>query len=433
MPSQGSRRSEVRRIGVEYITRIEGQAALDLWLSKDGELRDVKLRIYEPPRFFEAIMLGRRFDEVAEIASRICGVCPIAHQVTALKAVEKALGIGVAPEVRLMRRLMAMGGIINSHVASIYLFTLPDYLNRPTLLGEPELLRRAMRLMRAGDEVASLIGGRAIHPVTVVVGGFTHLPSRAEADRVRRRLMEAKGDALKTLGLFEEVEIPEFERRCEHIALRREEGYAINEGVITSTEGLRITAEEYREHIEEFQVPYSTAKHSRVKGRSTFLVGPLARVNLNFDRLSTDAQEAAATLGLKPPCFNPFASPLARVVEVIHLIDECIESLKELPNEGCTPPPLEPREGAGAAATEAPRGLNYHRYELDGDGLVKGCDISPPTCQNARNMERDLWELVPKLMELPEEELLRRCEMLIRAYDPCVSCSVHMVRIHRVS
>ncbi|KYH38494.1 MAG: Nickel-dependent hydrogenase, large subunit [Candidatus Bathyarchaeota archaeon B23] len=428
MPPQGSRRSDLRRIGVDYITRIEGQAALDLWLSRDGELRDVKLRIFEPPRFFEAILRGRRYDEVAEIASRICGVCPITHQVTALKAVERALGIEVTPEVRLLRRLLAMGGIISSHAASIYLLTLPDYLNRPTLLGEPELLRRAVALIRAGDEVASLIGGRAIHPVTAVVGGFTHTPSRAEAEQVRRRLLEAREDALKTVELFEEVEVPRFERRCEHVALRGKEGYAINDGLIASTEGLRITAEEYREHVVEFQVPHSTAKHSEMRGRSTFLVGPLARVNLNYDRLSADAREAAEELGFRPPCFNPFAAPLARVVEVLHLIDECLE----VPTGGCEPPPLEPGEGSGAAVTEAPRGLNYHRYELDGEGTVSGCDISPPTCQNARNIEMDLWKLVPGLLDLSEGELLRRCEMLIRAYDPCVSCSVHMVRLHWV-
>jgi len=422
------------RITVDYISRVEGQGALDLWVSRDGELRDVKLRIYEPPRFFEAFMVGRKWHELMELAARICGICPVAHEITALRAVEDAMGLGVSDATRRVRKLLAMSAIISSHVLSMYFLTLPDYFGCRSLLEvareHGNLLRRGLRLKKLGDDLTELVGGRSVHPVTAVLQRFTNTISKGEAEAMKRRFIEAKSDALETVALFGELDVPKFVRKCEHIALSRPDGYAINEGYLTSTEGLHAPQKEYRCYVKETQVPHSTAKHSTVKGRS-FLVGPLARVNLNFDKLSHDAKDAAQSVGFKPPSFSPFHSPIARAIEVVHCIDECIEILDTMPYRE-EEKAVDARAGEGFAVTEAPRGINYHNYRLDRRGVVIKADIVPPTCQNCRNIEMDLWEFVPQMLDLPDKEIAQKCEMLIRTYDPCISCSVHTIHIHKV-
>jgi len=424
-----------RSIKVDYISRVEGEGGIDLWVSQDGELRDVKVRIFEPPRFFEAFMVGRRYDELMELAARICGICPVSHEISALRAVEDALGLEVSKATRRLRKLLAMSAIISSHILSIYFLTLPDYFGCRDLMEvakeHGELLRRGLKLKKLGNDLTQLIGGKSVHPVTAVLGRFTNTITKEDADAMRRRFIEAKSDALETVALFGELEIPDFVRRCEHVALSRPDRYAINEGELISTEGIRAPQRDYRRYIEEEQVPHSTAKHSTVKGRSSFLVGPLARVNLNFDKLSRDARDSAKIAGFKSPSFNPFHLPLARAIEVVHCIDECIEILETMPySEEETS--VEVRASDGFAITEAPRGINYHHYTLNRKGIVTRADIVPPTCQNYRNMEMDLWELVPSILDLSDEEIAHRCEMLIRAYDPCISCSVHAVNIHKV-
>jgi len=424
-----------RNIKVDYISRVEGQGGIDLWVSPDGELRDVKVRVFEPPRFFEAFMVGRRYDELMELAARICGICPVSHEISALRAVEDAMGLEVSEATRRVRKLLAMSAIISSHILSVYFLTAPDYFGCRDLIEvareHGELLKRGLKLKKLGNDLTQLIGGKSVHPVTAVVQRFTNTISKVDADAMRRRFIEAKGDALETVALFGEVEVPKFVRECEHVALSRTDGYPFNEGDLASTGGIHVPQREYRRYIEETQVPYSTAKHSNVKGRSSFLVGPLARVNLNFDKLSRDARDAAKSVGFRAPDFNPFHSPLARAIEVVHCIDECAEILKTMPysEEGA---PIKVRRGDGFAITEAPRGVNYHHYTLNRRGIVTRADIVPPTCQNYRNMEMDLWGLVPKMLDLPDEAIAHRCEMLIRAYDPCISCSVHAINIHEV-
>ncbi len=424
-----------REIRVEYVSRVEGQGAVDLFVSKDGELIDAKVRVYEPTRFFEALMVGRKYDELMELAARICGICPVSHEITALRAVEEAIGLEVSEATKRLRKLMAMSAFISSHVLSIYFLTLPDYFGYNDLIEvakeNPELLKRGFELKKLGNDLTELIGGRSVHPVTAVVGRFTNAIKKRDAETMRKRFIEAKSDALETVDLFKGLEIPKFTRKCEHMAISSPEEYAINEGMLASTEGIKVPQREYRQFVEENQVQHSNAKHSNVKGRTSYLVGPLARVNINLDQLSPDARRAAKSVGLNVPNYSPFKSPIARAVEVVHCIDECAEILETMPYSE-EPSLIKLRAGDGYAITEAPRGINYHHYSLNRGGIVTKADIAPPTCQNYRNMEMDLIELVPTILDLQDDEIAHRCQMLIRAYDPCISCSVHSIKIHKV-
>ncbi|MBS7619659.1 Ni/Fe hydrogenase subunit alpha [Candidatus Bathyarchaeota archaeon] len=423
-----------RIINMNYLTRVEGQAALDIWISGTSEVRDLKLRVFEPSRFFESFVIGRRYDELMELAARICGICPVSHEITALRAVENAMGLEVSEATRKLRKLMALSAFVSSHALSIYFLTLPDYLGYSDLAEASkehgELLKSALKLKKLGNDLTELIGGRSVHPVTAVIGRFTNTISKGEANIMIKRCEEAKADAFETIELFKELEIPKFNRKCEHIALNQPNEYAINEGYVKSTESLYIPQEEYRNRVEESQIPYSHSKPSTVKGRSSYLVGPLARVNINFEHLSEDARNAANSVGFKIPSFNPFYSPIARAVEIVHSLDECIELLETMPYKE-DEKRIRVKTGKGCAITEAPRGMNYHSYLLDDRGIVVKADIAPPTCQNHGNIEMDLRELLPLLLDLPDEEIAKKCGMLIRSYDPCISCSVHTVNIHR--
>jgi len=415
-------------IDVNYLARVEGRGALNISISKDGKVEDLQFRIYEPPRFFESFLIGRKYDEVMELTSRICGICPVAHQITALRAIENALGIEPSQQTRDLRKLMAISAHIQSNVLSMYFLSLPDLMGYESIItmtkDNLDIVKRGLKLKKLGNDITDLIGGRAVHPVTAVVGGFTVIPSRNKMKTIRKRLVEAKQDAYDTVDLFSEVEIPDFERKCEHIAISDPKEYSINHGRFRSTEGLDIDEMEYRDYIYEEQMSYSTALHSYVKNRSSFMVGPLPRVNINFDQLSSDAKDAARRSGVKFPNFNPFVSHLARAVELVHDIDESIEIIdrvllkEERRNFIC-------KAGFGAAITEAPRGSLYHSYEIDNNGIVKKADLVPPTAHNANNIEKDLQEFVLTLLDLSMDEITLKCEMLIRAYDPCISCSTH--------
>ncbi|MFH1101360.1 MAG: Ni/Fe hydrogenase subunit alpha [Methanobacteriota archaeon] len=415
-------------IEVNYIARVEGRGALNISVSKDGIVEDLRFRVYEPPRFFESFLIGRKYNEVMELTSRICGICPVAHQITSLRAVENAIGLEPSEQTVDLRKLMAISAHIQSNVLSMYFLSLPDLLGYESAIAMVKdhlpVVKRGLKLKQLGNDITDLVGGRAVHPVTAVVGGFTALPSRNRLQIIRKRLADAKQDALDTVDLFSKVKIPNFVRKCEHIALSDQTEYAINDGRLRSTEGLNIHESEYRDYISEEQVLYSTALHSHVKTRGPFMVGPLPRVNLNFGQLSSDAKDAAKRSGVKFPNFNPFVSHLARAIEVVHDIDESIEiidrlQLKEERRDiGC-------KAGFGAAITEAPRGSLYHSFVIDNSGVVRKADIVPPTAHNANNIERDLHELVGTMLDRSIEEIKFTCEMLVRAYDPCISCSTH--------
>lgn len=425
--------SKDREIQVGYIARVEGQGSLEIRVSS-GKIEELRLDIFEPPKFFEAFLIGRHCSEVHELTSRICGICPVPHQITALRAIENALGIRVSEQTRDLRKLMNYGCHIQSHILNLYFLAAPDYLGYESLFTMARehlaIVKRALRLKKLGNDLVELVGARAIHPTSAVVNGFTKIPDREEMESMRKRLVDAKQDAYDTVEFFFSLKIPEFVRKSEHVALSMPEEFAINEGLLVSTEGMRIEEDKYRDCIKESQVDYSWAKHSQVVGRGSFLVGPLARVNLNFDKLSDDARKLAREVGFEVPNFNPFMSLMARALEVVNAVDDCIKIIDRIPlrEEDRS---YEVRSGAGFAVTEAPRGVLYHSYEIGDDGSVKKADIVTPTAQNARNMENDLRELVPAMADLTDEEATLRCEMLVRAYDPCISCSVHYVSLDK--
>jgi coenzyme F420-reducing hydrogenase alpha subunit len=418
-----------RTVKVDYIARVEGQGALDITVDKDA--CDVKLKIFEPPRFFEAFLEGRSYDEVHELTSRICGVCPVAHQITSLRAVENALALEVSQQTRDLRKILALSAIVNSHVSSLYMFSVPDYFGKGSVLAlrerHPQLVKRALRLRKLANDIGDAIGGRAVHPVYAVVKGFTCVPSRETISGLKERLRDARKDSVESARLFGGLDYPNLAGGTEQLAISERGSYAINEGMIRSTGGLLAPQANYRDHIREEQIPYSYAKGSTLGAARTFLVGPLARFNINFDRLSDGARAIAGEMGFAPPRYNPFDSLMARALEVVHSIDESIELMDRLPlREENTVHSIEPAAvRVGSALTEAPRGTLYHSFRFDKDARVEYADIVTPTDHNVKNIEKDLRELVSRYRDLPSKELTLMCEMLVRAYDPCISCSVH--------
>ncbi|HHV54978.1 MAG TPA: Ni/Fe hydrogenase subunit alpha [Firmicutes bacterium] len=441
-----------RQVTVDYLARVEGEGKLAISI-QGRKLESLVLDIFEPPRFFQGFLVGRRYNEVHEIVSRICGICPVSHQITALQAIESALGVAVSEETRLLRRLLAVAQTFQSHVLHVYMLALPDYLGFPSVLemAREESLRpaveRALRLKKLANNLTALVGGRAVHPVTAVVGGFTAVPGRAEVAQALARLEQVEDDIWKTLRLVAGLQLPRVERAdAEQVALVHPQEYPVNEGELHSTRGAAATAATYRTVIEERQVPHSFALYSMVRGRGPFLVGPLARVNLNFAHLTPEVRQAAEELGWEFPDENPFASIRARALEIYYCWQECIRLLRwyqqrlgELPagvttmRERVRPRPVNVRAGQGAALTEAPRGLLYHSYRLGRDGRVEEADIVSPTAHNVANIQRDLEVFVADLLEkdeeLTDEEIALKSEMLVRSYDPCISCSVHFLDV----
>ena len=415
-------------IKVDYIARVEGQGAININIDKNGKIEKLQFKIFEPPRFFESFLIGRKYDEIMELTSRICGICPVAHQITALRAVENALGIEPTDQTKDLRKLMAISAHIQSNVLSMYFLSLPDLMGYESAIAMTkdnlDIVKRGLELKKLGNDITEIIGGRSVHPVTMLVDGFSSLPSKNKLQTIKKRLVNAKKDADLTVDLFANVEIPDFVRKCEHATISDPKNYAINEGRFKSSEGLDIDEMNYREHVYEKQKPYSTALHSYLKNRDSFMVGPLPRVNINFGQLSADAKNATKRSGVKFPNYNPFVSHLARAIELVHDIDESIEIIDRLKfkDEQRT---IICKSGFGAAITEAPRGSLYHSYILDNNGVVKKADIVPPTAHNAYNIEKDMNNFVQTIIDEPLDSITLKCEMLVRAYDPCISCSAH--------
>lgn len=414
------------------LARVEGEASFHIKV-EENKIKEVILNVYEPIRFFEAFLKGVRSEEVPEIASRICGICYTAHQITAARAIENASGIEISEQIRDLRQLLAIGGIIQSHILHLYLLAIPDYMGYESAIAmakdHAKTVGRGLRLKKLGNDLQTLIGGRAVHPVTLTLGGFTAFPKEEKLKKFGDELRKAKGDAIETVRIFKNFEIPNFERKCEHVALRGEDGYPLNEGKLTSTEGLLCSEYEYEKYIEEKHVPPSHAKHSIVKGRSSFLVGPLARMNLNFDKLSEDSKKIAEEMEVKFPNFNPFVSNIARAIEVVEYIDNAINVIENLKLREEKRKEVRIKPGVGCAITEAPRGILYHWYEIDRNGLVGAANIVTPTAHNVYNIEKDLFEFASGILNLPHKEANLSCEKLIRAYDPCFSCSVHLTQL----
>ncbi len=424
------RKAQVKRIRVDALARVEGEGALYVRVKGD-RVEDVRLRIYEPPRFFEAFLRGRSFVEAPDITARICGICPVAYQMSAATAMEDACGVRVEGPLRLLRRLLYCGEWIESHALHVFLLHAPDFLGYESAIemahDHPEWVQKGLQLKKVGNELLTLLGGREIHPINPRVGGFYRAPTRQELLEMKERLEWAREAAYETVRWVAQFEFPDFEQDYEFVALRHPDEYAILDGRIVSNKGLDIAISEYDEHFEEEQVPHSNALHSRIKGRGAYFVGPLARFNLNFDKLSPLAQQAAREVGFLPECRNPFQSIVARAVEILYACDEALLLIEpyEEPEEPFIA--IESRAATGYGCTEAPRGILYHRYTLDADGTIRDAKIVPPTSQNQARIEQDLREFVARHLELPEEELQWKCEQAVRNYDPCISCATHFL------
>jgi coenzyme F420-reducing hydrogenase alpha subunit len=421
-----------RTIRVDYLARVEGEGALTIRF-KGRKAEEVRLRIFEPPRFFEALLRGRSQMEAPDITARICGICPVAYQMSACHAIEDALGIRVDGPLRALRRLLYCGEWVESHALHILLLHAPDFLGYPDALAmakdHPEVVRRGLRLKKAGNAIMSLLGGREIHPVNVRVGGFYRVPGRAELRTLLPEIEWGRAAARQALSWLAAFAFPDLERDYEFVALRHPEEYPLCEGRLVSSTGLDVAVREYDEHFVEEHVPHSTALHSRLRGRGAYLCGPLARFNLNFDRLSDAAREAARETGLSVPCRNPFKGILVRAIEVLQALDEAARII-----EAYTPPDrafieAPTRAGTGYGCTEAPRGILYHRYTVDERGIILDAKIVPPTSQNQATIEEDLFALAPALLDLPHEEATRRAEQAVRNYDPCISCATHFLTL----
>jgi coenzyme F420-reducing hydrogenase alpha subunit len=402
-----------------------------------GMVERVRLCIFEPPRFFEALLRGRGFAEAVDIVARICGICPIAYQMSGTQAIEDALGIAVEPAVRALRRLLYCGEWIESHALHIIMLHAPDFLGYPDAMTMARDHRvavdRGLALKKAGNALLRLLGGREIHPVNVRVGGFYRAPGRAELTALSDGLKRARDQAIATLRWAAGFDFPECRRDYEFIALRHADEYPMNEGRIVSSAGLDIAAVQYETEFLQRQVPYSTALHSALKQRGAYLVGPLARYAINRDRLPAEIRALADEVGLETVCRNPFRSILVRALEVVYACGEALRLIAAYEPPPRPFVPAEPRPATGYGCAEAPRGILYHRYRLDAEGTILDARLVPPTAQNQGVIEEDLNEVAAARLGLGEEALRAACEASIRNHDPCVSCAAHFLqlRVHR--
>jgi len=428
------------RIEVPYVTRVEGHGNIVIDM-KAGKLLTSHLEVVEPPRYFEAMLKGYPYTDIALITSRICGICSVGHQMTSLKATEKALGIDVSEQTVLLRKLLIYGATMQSHVLHIYFLAAPDLLGVPSVVPlagtHPDVVKMALRMKKLANDICDKLGGRTIHPNRLVPGGFTKLPTLADLTWIRTMLeQQMVPDAKASLALLKSLlpKFPTFERETEYIGLSHETEYAFYDGDVASTDAGHFPVDDYLSLTNEYIVPHSTSKHCR-HARSSYFVGALGRFNNNYARLNPLAKTVAAELGLAPVVKNPFLNTAVQLVETVHVVEESLKLLDGLLVKGIkAEKPVVPerlREGRAAEATEVPRGILFHDYTYDNRGQVVKANCIIPTTQNTQSIDDDMAELVPWMLEkgMTKEQMTLTLEMLVRAYDPCISCSVHFLDV----
>jgi coenzyme F420-reducing hydrogenase alpha subunit len=417
---------------VDYLARVEGEGAMYVKIKNDT-VEDIKLKIFEPPRFFEAFLRGRDFREAPDITARICGICPIAYELGASYAMENACGVTVGGQLRELRRLIYCGEWIESHILHMAMLHAPDFLGYQDAIqmakDHPDVVKNALRLKKIGNDMMVILGGREIHPINLCVGGFYKVPKKSD---IRAMLDELKWGRDAVLGLIKLITtfpMPDFKQDYEFVALKHPDEYAIIEGKLVSNKGIDIPISSYDDVFKETQVAHSTSLHTHVKGRGACHVGPLARYSLNFQQLTPLCRDTAKAAGLGETCSNPFQSILVRGIETLYAFEESIRIIEQY--EPPDQPRVEviPRAGTGYGCTEAPRGICYHRYTIDDKGIIQDAKIVSPTAVNQSTIEKDLWQFVIPNVNLSDEKLQWRCEQVIRNYDPCISCSCHFLNL----
>jgi sulfhydrogenase subunit alpha len=423
-----------KRIDVHHVTRVEGHGNIFVEVT-DGVMKECRLDIVETPRFFEAMLRGRPYLEASHITSRICGICATGHATASLRASETALGVELSEQTQLLRKLTFHGEILDSHILHVYMLVAPDFLGVgsviPLATSNPDVVLRALRMKKLSGDICAAVAGRHTHPIAMTVGGFTHFPTAAELKALRQRLVESREDVNATVELAAQLPWPQFERDTEYVSLHKPDEYAFIDGEIISSDGAQLPVERYLEVTNEFMLPHSSAKHTRFQ-RSSYMVGALARFNNNFDQLHPRAKDAAAQLGLKPKVTNPYLNTAAQVVEIVHCVEDAILVIDRLLALGVKPEkptPVTLKDCDGVGVCEVPRGMLIHHYWINADGNLTGANCIIPTNQNLANLEADMKALVPGILEKPAEAMQHDLEMLVRAYDPCISCSVHVLKI----
>lgn len=419
--------STVLQVGM--LARVEGEGGMHIEI-KNGIVESVKLNIFEPPRFYEAFLRGRKYTEPPDITARICGICPVAYQSASTEAIEAIAGVTTTPEIQAMRRLLYCGEWIESHSLHIFMLHAPDFLGFDSVIEMAAdygpVVEMALRLKKAGNDLMELVGGRAIHPVNVKVGGFYRMPTKADMLKLRPALVQGVEDAYATIKLVSTFDFPDMEQPYEYVALRHPDYYAIERGTVVSTTGKAFPVSEFPEHIKEFHVEHSNALHASFDG-GMYMVGPLARYTLNFHQLSDRCKEAALATGLGETCRNQFKSIIVRAVELAYALEESVRIIDEWKDGPAPFVPVPPAAGEGMGASEAPRGIIFHRYVTDADGIITDAQIVPPTAQNQPSIEADLKKAAQQWVDLDDHALTHRCEHAIRNYDPCISCATHFL------
>jgi coenzyme F420-reducing hydrogenase alpha subunit len=420
-------------IKVHEITRVEGHGNIVIDVKK-GVIKDLKLEIIESPRFFEMMLRGRRFDEAQHIMARICGICAVSHTSASLKAIEDAMDIKISRQSRLLRELAFHGEMLQSHILHVYFLVLPDLVGAgsivPLLSSHPQMAKTGLDLKRLANEICETIGGRHIHPISLFPGGVVFTPKPQDLKKLKKDLESTFEGLDATLKFLTDIPLPDFELEREFISLKAKGEYAFYNGEPVSSLGTEIDTKAFTDEVKEYVVEHSSAKHA-ASSRGTYMVGALARINNNSRQLGPRAKAALKASGIKLPCYNPFANNMAQLIECFHATEDAITTIDKILEMGPKAEPLaKPRGfGRGVGIVEAPRGTLYHEYEINKEGLIERAECLIPTAQNLRSIEDDLRALVPKILDRPKAEITKSVETLVRAYDPCISCSAHIMDV----
>jgi len=423
------------RSKAKAIDRIEGEALLNIYYNERGDPFKATIEVSEAPRFFEKLIIGRKVQEVPDLVSRICGICYSAHQIASIRALEKALGLEVTEQTETLRKLLAYGGMIQSHALHFFFLAVPDFFGNENIFDltkeDTRWIQWGYKIKSVGDLLTELIGGRAIHPITPTIGGFKRRPKENKLKKILKELYEAREVIKKCVDVLGDFELPKFLKKFRFVTLTSDSEYPVNRGLVTSGLDIKFPEDEYLNHIKEKEVPHSTSKRAYLNDGSTFIVGPLARLNMNFDKLNPVAKEFSETLKFMSRCDNLFSSHLARVIEMSHFLEESIKTIEELKIRDENLPNYEIKPNIGCALVEAPRGLLFHQYEIDKNGRIKKADIITPTVCNLSSAEEVVLEYVQSIEKSSDDTVRNICERLIRCYDFCLSCSVHVENIYK--